>query len=260
MKIIDYSFARPGGEAIKKAGYVGVMRYLSYTTGKTIDAKELKDLQDNGLSVGLVWETTAKRPLDGESAGKLDATEAQKEAEKLGFKNPTIYFAVDFDSTPTQQTQIDAYLKGCAEIIGEKSVGVYGSYYIVERCFKNGTATWFWQTLAWSGGQKSVYNHLYQNGKSDFNNGVDVNDVLQNNWGQCIPGGDIPVPKIDPPVEITQEPVSIPETTSEPVTVANQASTNESLSQVGQIIAENATPTLWERILGFFESLINFFK
>ncbi len=188
MKLIDYSFSRPGGKSIKEKEYSGVLRYLSYSPGKNLSTEELKDLQDNNLAVGLVWEQGAKNALNGKQQGKNDATEAIKQAESLGFPNDRpIYFAIDFDSTPEQQIQIDEYLLGCASIIGENRTGVYGSFYVIERCHANNTASWFWQTLAWSGGQISSHCHIYQNGQGDFNGGADVDEAKQEDWGgwQC---------------------------------------------------------------------------
>ena len=175
---IDYSWARPSGAAIKAAGYTFACRYLSSdTTGKTLSSTEAKDLLDNGISIPLVWEDAANAALGGESQGVSDATKALAEAEALGLPGDRpIYFAVDFDSTPAQQVQIDAYLKGVASVIGEARVGVYGSFYVCERCSQNGTAKWFWQTLAWSGGQQFSGNNIYQNGQSAFGSGADVDN------------------------------------------------------------------------------------
>ena len=64
-KVVDFSFARPNPKDIKAKGYVGVMRYLSSNASKRISASEVKDLQANGLAIGLVWEDTAKAPLKG---------------------------------------------------------------------------------------------------------------------------------------------------------------------------------------------------
>ena len=62
-----------------------------------------------------------------------------------------IYFSCDFDAAPTDQAAIDSYLTGVADVISLDRTGVYGSYYVVQRCFDNKTAGWAWQTAAWSG-------------------------------------------------------------------------------------------------------------
>ena len=201
-KLLDFSWARPGGSAIKKAGYAGVLRYVSSTTGKNLSSSELRDYQDNGLYVGIVFEDGARNALMGFEQGIIDAKKALSLCNSLGFVNMPIYFAVDFDTTPEQQTEIDQYFKGINSIIGVSRTGAYGSYYIMLRCKASGFVSWFWQTLAWSGGQVADFIHIYQNGQSAFGGGADVDEAKQDNWGQYIPEA---TPQI-------QEVVSTPET------------------------------------------------
>ena len=183
IKGIDYSWARPGGKKIKSSGYDFVIRYLSLNPEKNISLAEVRDLQEYGLVIGLVWEQTAQAPLKGFKQGVSDATKALFRARAVGFPDTCpIYFACDCDSTPGQQIVIDEYLKGCSSFIGIKRVGVYGSFYVVERCFANKSAQWFWQTLAWSGGQISKHNHIYQNGKKADISGTDINEA-SDDWG-----------------------------------------------------------------------------
>jgi LysM repeat protein len=181
IKGLDYSWARPGGAAIKAAGYSFVCRYLSDdTTGKTLNSAEAKDLMENGLSIVLVWENVSNAALGGTAQGVADATKALAQANALGVpESVTIYFAVDFDSSPEQQAAIDEYLKGAGTIIGDARVGVYGSFYVCQRCQQNGSAAKFWQTLAWSGGQQFSGNQIYQDGESAFSGGADV-DIEEN--------------------------------------------------------------------------------
>lgn len=180
VELIDFSYARPLGNAIKDAGYAGVIRYLSSNPAKNLTPAEIRDYQNNKLEIGVVWEDIANAPLLGFDRGSIDAKKALTQANALGFPvSVPIYFACDWDTTPAQQVQIDDYLKGCASIIGAKRVGVYGSFYVVERCFNNKTASWFWQTLAWSGKQVSTHNHILQDLKdpkiasTDHNTSVD---------------------------------------------------------------------------------------
>ena len=214
MNVIDFSWARPGAANIKAAGYGGVIRYLSSdTTGKTITLPELESYRAEGLDVGFVWEDYANAALSGETQGVTDAQKALNQANALGVpSNVPIYFAVDFDTTPAQQTQIDAYLKGVASVIGADRVGVYGSFYVMERCSTNGTAKWFWQTLAWSGGQQFSGNHIYQDGNSAFNKGADVDEVKQSNWGQWVASVPGPAPVPNPAPAPTPSPQPLPAT------------------------------------------------
>ena len=204
-KLIDFSFSRFSGASIKAAGFSGALRYLSSTPSKCLTAEEATDFIANGLSFGLVWEDTANAALLGFNQGVSDAKKALSQANTLGYPGCVIYFAVDFDSTPEQQTQIDDYLRGVASIIGLSRTGVYGSFYVCQRCQTSGTAAWFWQTLAWSGGQIASNIHIYQNGQSAMGGGADVDEARQENWGQISPNDGT-----SPPEPIQTTPVSIP--------------------------------------------------
>lgn len=200
MTGVDYSWARPGGAALQQSGYGFAARYLSHDTGKNISAGEANDLRTHDVDIVLVWESTASRALSGHDAGVQDAKDAAAQCELVGAPGAMpIYFAVDFDATPGQQANIDDYLRGAASVIGIDRVGVYGGFYIVQRCHDNGTAKWFWQTLAWSGGQQFSGNHIYQDGRTDFNGGCDIDEAKQDNYGQWSKaGGGQPVPAPSP--------------------------------------------------------------
>ena len=58
---VDYSFARPGGAALRAAGKSFAVRYVPYQgdQGKGLKADELSDLQANGIAVG--WCSSRQR-------------------------------------------------------------------------------------------------------------------------------------------------------------------------------------------------------
>ncbi|MGH3827636.1 MAG: DUF1906 domain-containing protein [Pseudonocardiaceae bacterium] len=192
---LDYAGGRPGGAAITAAGYGFVCRYLTdggpELPGKLLTAEEYRDLQAHGVSCVVNWETTSDRMLDGYTAGVADATAARARIQAVGHPlDRPVYFSADFDATPAQQAELDDYLRGCASVLGIDRVGVYGSYYVVKRCLDNHTATWAWQTTAWSGGQREPRAHLYQRAGYVTIAGIecDVNEALQADYGQH-PGG-----------------------------------------------------------------------
>ena len=192
--LIDFSAARPKGSDIKALGYDGVLRYLCTSDWKRLTAAEVKDYHANGLGIGVVFEDAAANALGGKKAGVSDATKALSQANALGFPvSIPIYFAVDFDSKPEQQATIDEYLRGAASVIGAERVGVYGSFYVVERCAANKTARWFWQTLAWSGKQVSKHNHILQNLKTPKIKDTDENESVDN-WGGWYGNSPAPAP------------------------------------------------------------------
>jgi hypothetical protein len=188
MKGLDYSFDRPGGAAIKDAGFEFVMRYVNGAGpgGHNISVEEIADLQANGLGIGLVFESTAGRMLDGYDAGRSDAWEAMKQGQLVGY--PAVlpfFFACDFDAQPSQFAVLDEYLNGAASWLGRARVGVYGSYAVVEHCTNAGTARYGWQTYAWSGGQVFPGNTVYQWSNGETLNGaaVDYDDATgPTNW------------------------------------------------------------------------------
>lgn len=196
---VDYSFARPGGAALASAGKKFAWRYLypDGQGGKGIDASELSDLVAHGIEVPIGFESYAQRMLEGHAAGVADAQTAQAALAPAGL--PTgmpIYFAADFDATEAQQAEIDDYLRGAATVIGLDRVGIYGGYYPVSRASANGTAKWFFQTYAWSGGQWFSGNHIeqYENNQN-INGAVDLCRSKQDNYGQASKfGGATPPP------------------------------------------------------------------
>jgi hypothetical protein len=85
---------------------------------------------------------------------------------------------------------IDAYLAGAASVLGRERVGVYGGAVIIDHCQAVGSASWFWQTYAWSGGRVCPGIHLYQyqNGQTINGGSVDFTRSMQDNYGQLAPG------------------------------------------------------------------------
>lgn len=186
MRGVDYSWSRPGGAAIKAAGYEFAVRYVDYpgAAGKGIDANELADLRQNGLAVGFVFESTAGRMLEGGAAGAYDAGMVAQAFSQLGVPgNVPCYFACDTDIRPDQYPVLDDYLRGAASVLGAMRVGVYGEYDLIEHCHDVATAAWYWQTVAWSYSRRSQWCHIYQDGGTDFNGGADTNEAYGTEQG-----------------------------------------------------------------------------
>ncbi len=155
---VDYSFARPSPSGLHAGGYTFAARYYSYdnsgTHGKILFAGEANALIAAGVDVVSNWEYGATDALGGFSSGAADAKEANTQAAAAGAPaSRPIYFSVDFDATPGDQTAINAYMDGAASVIGLGRVGAYGGYYVVKRLFDAGKIKFGWQTYAWSGGQ-----------------------------------------------------------------------------------------------------------
>lgn len=162
---VDYAWApHPSPAALKAAGKHFAVRYGGPgTDGKHLHADELAGLKAAGIAIVANAEQAADS-FRGAAAGKAHATSAQAMFKALGMPSDRpIYFSVDWDAGAKDWPAVDAALKGAASVIGAARVGVYGSYDTVAHCRAAGTARWFWQTYAWSGGkQPPSYVHLYQ--------------------------------------------------------------------------------------------------
>ena len=157
--VLDFAYGfTPGlGLKIVAAGYVGVMRYLSGGGPKDLTKAEIADYQAAGLAIGLIWETTAQRMLDGGTAGTVDGTAARAQANALGVPTSvTIYFTADFDVAASEITTCRAYMASASR---QGPSGIYGGVLVVgamPSAYKR------WQTFAWSAGQKAKNLDLYQ--------------------------------------------------------------------------------------------------
>lgn len=263
MQGIDYSWFRVGGANIKAAGFNFVCRYLSYNPGKNISAAEAADLLNNDLGIILVWETTATRALSGRAGGIADAHEALNQANACGQPNfLPIYFAVDFDATPAQQGAIDEYLRGAGQVLGPEWVGVYGGYWIVKRCFDNGSARWGWQTYAWSGGNIEGRAHIYQylNGGA-FGGQADLNRSLKDNFGQWVHPAPAPAPAPIPEPTPAPEPIPVPQPAPEPVPEPIPVPEPLPVPPVPSVPPIEQPKWVWEQIwdliVAFFKKLFN---
>jgi hypothetical protein len=195
---LDFAWSRPGVDAILAGGFTFVLRYLSYdASGKNLTRKEADTYLAHNVDVVSNWEYAIDAALNGYGQGVRDATEGQRQHLACGGDpDAPIYFSVDFDATAGQQGAIDAYLGGCASVIGASRVGVYGGYWVVKRCLDNGSAVWGWQTRAWSGEPtlwdpraaiRQVQNGVTVGGGAD----CDINTTDVANFGQWFgPGGD----------------------------------------------------------------------
>jgi glycoside hydrolase-like protein len=194
---IDYAFGRPSMSALRSAGIRFVCRYLSHSPSKNLTAAEARKLTDAGIWIVVVWETTAKRALDGRAAGAADARDARDQAHACGMPDGRpVYFAVDWDASSGQQSKINAYLDGAASVLGKDRVGIYGGYWPVKRALDGGHAAWAWQTYAWSGGRWDARAQLqqYSNGHTIGGIACDYDRAEKSDYGQwrvgATPGGD----------------------------------------------------------------------
>lgn len=174
LKGCDY-VSGPSTLALNRAGIKFVFRYLS-TPGnpKNLTAAEVKSLHAAGIKIGLVFETTGTTFVGGYMAGQKDAKAALAQAQALGVpKTVPIYMAIDSDPTG-KEAKVVAYIKGAASVLGKARTGVYGGLTAVDACEKANVCDWFWQTLAWSGGNWHPASHVQQYANAQVIGGCQV--------------------------------------------------------------------------------------
>lgn len=179
----DYSAGRPGGAALRAAGFSGVIRYVG-TPGRTknITAGEYQDLIGHGLSVLLVHENGTGDVLRGYAGGVADAHAALDNARACSIPDSVgIASASDRHLTAAQVRTGVAYQAGFTSVIGHDRTGAYGFHEFVSAVQAAGTASWLWQCGTRPAGNAGI--HLWQRntGTSQTRvNGIacDINDQL----------------------------------------------------------------------------------
>lgn len=223
--VIDYAAGVPSASAVKRAGHVGAVRYLSpprdgWMNGKPILKKEVEDYKKNGLQLAYVWQYGKEKNPDvrrGRAGGIADAKAAQKQLDLIGDPKAPVFFAVDYNITidEWESTAVE-YFRGVNSILGKQRTGIYGHSRV---CHWAGpedgvvgrleTGRYLaWVTRSWSNGHTGAdYAVLYQRiVDTDANPGpkvggvtVDVSDVLYHNWGQKA----LPKEQAVPPVGVS---------------------------------------------------------
>ncbi len=190
MEGVDFSWGRPGADALVAAKKKFVIRYITGSGKKALTEEEIVEYRNAGLAIVLIFESTAGRALDGRQAGIADATTANMRALALGFPaTQPIYFAVDVNTTPINYPVISNYFSGVATAIARSRVGVYGEYDLLAFLLKNRLVTYLWQTHAWSHGLVHDSAHIYQyrNGQQINGAAVDLDRSLRPDYGQWVP-------------------------------------------------------------------------
>jgi hypothetical protein len=184
---VDYSYDPPTPAGLIAAGKRFVVRYGAVgNPGKYLTATEVTALRAAGLDIVANAEETASA-FRGTAAGVRHATAADAFFRKLGMPpHRPIYFSVDWDAQSADWPAVDAALRGAASVVGAERVGVYGSYDTVAHCAGAGTASWFWQTYAWSGGRWHPRAHLqqYSNNHALAGGTVDYDRAMVDDFGQ----------------------------------------------------------------------------
>lgn len=213
MTVIDHAGRPPGAAAVKAAGHVGAVRYVSgdrtggSLPGKPIRLDEVRDYEAHGLELAFVWQygkDSGSAPPDvmrGRAGGLADARAAQARLDELARPDWPVFFAVDFDITLAQWNATAVhYFRAAGEVLGTQRVGIYGHSQVCHWAGPEdkvvgwrGSKWLAWQTRSWSAGvQGRDYCVLYQRivdtaatpGPRVGGTVVDVNDIWHDDWGQ----------------------------------------------------------------------------
>lgn len=147
---------------LKKNGMNFVMRYfVPDSMSKSLTPDEVNSAHAAGIALGLVYETTANRALQGHPAGVADAKTVNGLINKFRPPHGTaIYFAVDCDVAPAQHPIISAYFMGIkSELDYRYKIGVYGGRRTLGFLeASSDTCTHYWSAYAWKYGIVGKYN------------------------------------------------------------------------------------------------------
>lgn len=207
--VIDFSAGVPSALAVKSAGHIGAVRYISppresWQKGKPAQPKEKRAYDDAGLKMAYVWQYGKDKDADvrgGRAGGIADAKAAQKQLDLLGVPDAPVFFAVDFDITLKEWNTFGVeYFKGVNSVLGKQRTGIYGHSRV---CYWAGPEDGVvaqvelgrylcWVTCGWSNGETGKdYAVLYQGvvdtpskpGPKVDGVTVDVNTVYHSEWG-----------------------------------------------------------------------------
>lgn len=208
--IIDFSSGIPSPAAIKRAGHIGAIRYVSnkrpgaaWMTGKPVTLQEAAANAAAGLPTASVYQFGRAETADwkqGAAGAAIHAPQAISLHKAAG--GPThrpIYIAIDDSPTREHYTQfIRPYLQAFSKALSVAGyqTGVYGNYNTIEWASRDGIGTFYWMHDWGSNGKihpKTTIHQLPQSRQQTIENViVDVNEVYASDWGQWTPGSKQP--------------------------------------------------------------------
>ena len=159
--VIDYSAGVPSAAAVKAAGHMGAVRYVSqrrpganWMVGKPVTIEETRDFAANGLATASVYQFGRAETADW-LAGAAGAAKHAPQAIQLhraagGPTGRPIYVAIDDNPTRDQYVnQIRPYLQAFQLALSAAGLrtGVYGNYNVIQWCVEDRIGTFFWQPI-----------------------------------------------------------------------------------------------------------------
>lgn len=200
-RLLDFSTALIDPEAIKAAGYDGVIGYFSVSRpGANFGAKPLTReycdrLREAGLEIVSNYQFGK-----GSSSDWFGGYDGGARHAEIGLRNHLaaggpedrpIYAPVDANPDLGQwNTYIAPFLRGWESVIGHELTGVYANARCIDWALEDGVGSWFWQHN-WSGDPSingdhpAAHLHQVEIDKRQVGGvGVDVNTALKSDYGQ----------------------------------------------------------------------------
>ncbi|MDY6049292.1 MAG: DUF1906 domain-containing protein [Corynebacterium sp.] len=209
--VLDYAAGVPSAAAVKAAGHLGAVRYVSqrrpgtegWMIGKPLLRAETDDFAAHGLGVASVYQFGSGPTADWLAGSEGAATHAPQaiaiHTAAGGPRGVPIYAAIDDNPTRAQyDAQIRPYLTGFRDRLAGAGLklGIYGNYNVIDWAIADGIGEFFWQHDWGSSGKIHPRTTLHQrSGYQPVVDGVtcDVSDVYATNWGQWTPGQPAPL-------------------------------------------------------------------
>lgn len=204
--VVDYSAGVPGASALKAAGHIGAVRYVSqkrpgaeWMAGKPVTRQETEAMSAQGLATSSVYQFGRADTADWKQGAAGAAVHApQAIAIHRAAGGPTgrpIYVAIDDNPTRQQyDAQIKPYLLAFQTALRAAgySTGVYGNYNVIEWASNDGIGSFYWMHDWGSGGKihpRTTIHQLPQSKQRTIDGVVvDINNVYAQDWGQWKPG------------------------------------------------------------------------
>jgi LysM repeat protein len=178
-------------DVLVKNGVTHVGRYLPTTDWKGLSLVEVEVIKEAGLNLISIYEKgSTKASYFTKDQGVEDATHAYQLAKSLNQPEGTaIYFTVDYDAQTKDFADILNYFQGVKDTLQSYKVGVYGKFETIVLLQTKKLADYFWQTYAWSNGQRAKNLHLFQY-KNDttaygLSFGIDLVNIENAECGSC---------------------------------------------------------------------------
>ncbi|MGQ4598133.1 glycoside hydrolase domain-containing protein [Nocardia sp. R6R-6] len=198
--LIDYAGGVPSAAAIKEAGHLGVIRYVSdrrpgaeWMVGKPLRVAEVEQLHEAGLHIVSCYQFGKGPTADwrgGWEAGKRHAERGLALHRTAGGPDHApIYASIDDNPSAVDfATMIAPYLLGWQAVLGTERTGMYANAPTIELATAAGLCSWYWQH-DWGTPDGFVHPaaHLHQfeiDKRSVEGVGVDLNNALEPQYGQ----------------------------------------------------------------------------